>query len=505
MSVALASHRRRSNHVLPWVAFGLCGALLGVTIFHDALFHRATTAAPEPPSGPPPAMSTTVAMPEGAFKAAGIAIELARVVELASEVGVPGRIEANSDRRVDIRPRASGVIREVRASLGQKVKKGDVLAVLDSADIGTERLNLRSRQRELATTRIEQAWRDQVATNVARLIPELRRGIPALEIEKKYADRPLGSNRALLLEAYTNFEIASHEEEKTSGLHKEKIVGEHPYFLAMHTREGARAKFEAALEQVRYDANQQKLVSDQQVAGAEAAVIDAAQRLRILGVTENVDDLLAHASDAARGSKDEDVTAYPIAAPFDGTIIAKAAVPSQRAEMNDVLFGLADLTTVRVVASVYESDFSALQKLEDGTIRFSAAAYPGRTFEAKLLSVGSVVDPATRTVPILAETPNPDGILKLGMFARIVLDRRETEPALTVPVSSVVEIEGRKAVFVPSGTDGRTFTMRPVKLGRESGDRQVVLSGVNAGQPVVSAGAFYLKSALVLQNETGED
>ncbi len=272
---------------------------------------------------------------------------------------MPGRIEANPDRRVEVRPRASGVVREVQAALGQKVKKGDVLVVLDSPDVGTARLNLRSRQRELATARIEAAWKDEVAANVAKLIPELRQGVAAADIEKQYADRPLGSNRALLLQAYAEFEIASHEEEKTGGLHKAKIVGEHPYFLAMHTREGAQAKFEAALEQVRFDANQQKLVADQQVAAAEAAVIDAAQRLRILGVREDIAGLLAHAADATRASMDEDVTAYTIVAPFDGTIITKDAVPSQKAEMNDILFTLADLSNVWVMANVPESDFSA--------------------------------------------------------------------------------------------------------------------------------------------------
>ena len=122
-------------------------------------------------------------------------------------------------------------------------------------------------------------------------------------------------------------------------------------------------------------------------------MIDAAQRLRILGVSEDIDELLAHAGERRPTPADEDVTAYPIVAPFDGTIIAKPAVPSQKAEMNDVLFTLADLSTVWVMANIAESDFAVLPQLQDGTIRLTATAYPGRTFEAKLLSVGAVVDP----------------------------------------------------------------------------------------------------------------
>ena len=354
------------------------------------------------------------------------------------------------------------------------------------------------------TARIEADWKNQVAANVAQLIPELRKGVTAATIEQQYADRPLGSNRALLLQAYAEYEIASHEAEKTSDLGKREIIGEHPFFVAQHAREGAQAKYEAALEQVRFDANQQKLLADQQVRQAEAAVIDAAQRLRILGVSEDVAHLLAHASDAVGDTSGEDVTAYPIVAPFDGIIIGKSAVPSQKAEMNDVLFTLADLSTVWVIANINESDLRVLPDLQ-GSIRLTATAYPGRTFEAKLLSVGAQVDPTTRTVPLLAETPNPDGLLKVGMFVRIVLDGANTERAVTVPTAAVVEIEGQKVVFLPSGKDERTFIVRPVKLGREVGDRQAILAGLTNGEMVVSSGAFFLKSELILQNETEED
>jgi multidrug efflux pump subunit AcrA (membrane-fusion protein) len=105
-------------------------------------------------------------------------------------------------------------------------------------------------------------------------------------------------------------------------------------------------------------------------------------------------------------------------------------------------------------------------------------------------------------------------MLKLGMFVRIVLDSATTEDLLTVPVSAVVEIEGQKGVFLPAeakgkGKDkdreGHAYTFHPLKLGRESGDRRVVLAGLEEGTPVVSSGAFSLKAELILQNEPEED
>jgi cobalt-zinc-cadmium efflux system membrane fusion protein len=536
MSVTVSKPPDRSlkmRAILPWVGLGLVAGLLLANLLYFLVFPgRFMQAAPvEPPAQAaeaPPATATTVSLPEGKFKTARIATEPARVVAMPSEVGVAGRIDANYDRRVEIRPRAAGVIREVHALLGQMVKQGDLLAVLDSPDVGTARLNLRGRQRELATARTEAAWKNEVAENVARIIPELRNSLKAAASEadhsehepaaqhlagtlrekgfdeKRYADRKLGSNRALLLQAYAELEIAVHEERKQTEFYQKKIVGEHPWFLAVHNRESAQAKFEAAREQVEYDAAQEQRIAAQKVQLAEAAVIDAAQRLRILGVSENIDELLAQAGKPTDPAH-EDVVVYRITAAFDGTILTKAAIPSQKAEMNDVLFTLADLSTVWVMANLGESELALLPQLKEGKIRLTAAAYPGRTFEAKLLSVGSVVDPTTRTVPILAETPNPDGILKLGMFVRIVLDSAAVEDALTVPTAAVVEIDGKKGVFIPAGKDGRTFRFEPVKPGRESGERTIILSGISKGETVVSQGAFFLKSELILQNETEED
>jgi RND family efflux transporter MFP subunit len=328
-------------------------------------------------------------------------------------------------------------------------------------------------------------------------------------MEKQYADLKLGTFRATLMSAAVEFDIAAHEEEKTTGLFEKKIVGEHPWFVAKHTREGAESKFRAVLEQTKFDAAYQSRVADQQVKLAESNVIDAAQRLQILGVSEDIAALLAQAGeDAAAIPVDEDVTAYPITAPFDGVVITRSplAVPSQKAELNEVLFALADLATVWVMANVPESELSLLPDLENGhdRIRLGASAYPGRTFDARLLSVGATVDSTTRTVPMLAETDNKHGLLKLGMFVRIALDTEVNSKALTVPAAAVAEIEGKKGVFVPEG-DGRTFAFRAVKLGRAAGDRVEVASGLSQGDTVVSRGAFTLKSELILQNETEEE
>src|SRR5262249_22911160 len=131
-------------------------------------------------------------------------------------------------------------------------------------------------------------------------------------IEKQFADKQLGAHRGTLLQAYAEFDIASHEEQKQAHLRSQNIVGEHPALVARHTREGIQAKLEAAIQQIAFDAAQEKRLADQQASRAEAAVVDAAQRLRILGVPEDIQSLLDHAEEASSIARDEDVTFYKI-------------------------------------------------------------------------------------------------------------------------------------------------------------------------------------------------
>jgi RND family efflux transporter MFP subunit len=527
MSLALDQRqiaRMKLKWLLPWLAAGLCLAGLGAHLVYDFLIGRGrvamaneavaaavSTLEQESHASPAPNPATTVALSEAKLNAARITTAPTRFDDLPTELAVPGRIDFNADRRIEIRPQATGIVRQVHVVQGQEVKKGDLLVTLDSPEIGTARLNLRARQRELVTARIEAEWKSQLAATVALLIPEIRKGTDPSAIEKEFGDKPLGSYRGTLLQAYAEFDIAAHEEEKTALLRKEEVQGEHPAVLAKHTREGLQAKLEGTIEQVKFDSSQEKRLSEQRLRRAESDVIDAAQRLRILGVSENIRELLNHADRANELAMDEDVTIYQIKCPFDGTVVKKDVVRSQRAEPTDILFTVADLKTVWVTANIAESDVAKVPKIKGGSIRLTATTYGSRVFPATLLSVGAMVDPQTRTVPLLAQTDNPEGLLKLGMFVRILLDSPTTERTLTVSHGAVKVIEGKNGVFIPAATaageptDRHSFTFKPIQIGRELGDRVVVKSGLKEGEMVVAGGADILKAELELQNTKEED
>ena len=485
------------------------------TLAHDRIFHASPresmaveadttkSATASPATGFDPL--TTVSLAEGKFQSADIQTGEAREEKVAREVAVAGRVEADPNRRVVIFPKAPGVVRTLPVQPGTKVKAGDVLVILDSVEIATARLMVRERQRTLSTARAEAAWKSAIAANTEAMIDQLGKGASARDLTKEFADKLVGTSRGTLVAAWADLEMATHELEKQSDLNKRKIVGEHPVFIAEHTREGAQARFEAALEQVRFDVAQADRVARQQARNAEEMVIDAAEHLRILGVDEDIANLLAHPESAADLPTDFNLSSYPIVAPLDGTIVSTTATRSSLVAVIDPLFVIADLSRVYTVANIPESDFAMLPSLVGGKIRLTAEAYPDRSFDAKMLYTGAEVDPVTRTVRLVAEADNLDGLLKLGMFARIALDANLTESATVVPPSALVVFDGVPTLFQPAPSQPRTFTRHPVKLGRATPEGQIVTSGIKAGDKIVVAGSFLLKSELILQNETDED
>ena len=122
----------------------------------------------------------------------------------------------------------------------------------------------------------------------------------------------------------------------------------------------------------------------------------------------------------------------------------------------------------------------------------SVAAWPGRVFRGRLDRLGGTLDEATRTATVRVVAPNPDGLLRPGMFARVRLLLPGGATSLAVPEEAVLADEGRSFVFVRANAD--CFVRRPVAPGRAAGGWIEIASGLREGQAVVARGAFLLKS-----------
>lgn len=214
---------------------------------------------------------------------------------------------------------------------------------------------------------------------------------------------------------------------------------------------------------------------------ASALVESARRRLILLDVTSAEIDAIAR-----RGTTQRTVTLH---SPFSGYVIAKVALHGMKATPMDSLFDIADLSTVWVIADVYESELARVSIGQRA--RMSLAYRPGREWHGRVTWIEPIVDPATRTVKVRLEFANPKGELKPEMFASVVLSAPERE-ALTIPEDAVVDGGLTRVVFVDKG-DGR-IEPREVTIGQRGNGRAEVLSGLAEGEQVATRANFLLDS-----------
>ena len=193
------------------------------------------------------------------------------------------------------------------------------------------------------------------------------------------------------------------------------------------------------------------------------------------------------------------VSLTTLRAPIDGVIIRIDAVPGEFVDPEDEVCTVADLSTVWVQARVYEKDLAQVQRGRECIV--TVESYPDATFHGTITYVSDFLDPATRTAQIRCEVPNPDGRLRLEMFATIRIPISLEHTALMVPESAVQWIDDTPVVFVRTAPE--TFVRRVVELGTRGDGWVEIKRGLRAGEQVVSEGAFYLKSIL-LREQIGD-
>ncbi len=181
--------------------------------------------------------------------------------------------------------------------------------------------------------------------------------------------------------------------------------------------------------------------------------------------------------------------------PLDGVVVTTDVTPGQQLAEGDRLYTVMDLRRVWLVAHVYEADVARVGGAVGATFTLDGHPAPFAIAppDGRVVTLGHVVDAATRTVPLVFELANPDGQLRVGNLARVEIQAGPATPALAVPTSAVIDDGGRPIVYVQA--HGEAFTRRAVTLGNRAADWVEVRDGVALGEHVVSTGAYEVKLA----------
>jgi Cu(I)/Ag(I) efflux system membrane fusion protein len=176
-------------------------------------------------------------------------------------------------------------------------------------------------------------------------------------------------------------------------------------------------------------------------------------------------------------------------APANGIVMEKPAVEGMKFAAGDTLYRIADLSTVWVLADVFEQDLAAVR--EGAAANVAVAAYPGEEFAGKIAFVYPTVSRETRTAKIRIELPNPGGRLRTDMYATVgIASPAAAGPVVAVPNGAVLNSGSRQAVLVDRG-EGR-FEPREVKLGAEAAGFTEIRSGLEPGEKVVVGANFLI-------------
>jgi cobalt-zinc-cadmium efflux system membrane fusion protein len=260
------------------------------------------------------------------------------------------------------------------------------------------------------------------------------------------------------------------------------------YAKAVADLEHAEAALRLARELFEVKAVAQKEIRDAEN-DAQKAVSErerCAARLETLGVGRDHLKEIASRADAS--------TTITLTAPRSGVVVERNVAPGQvvaygQSDTPVNLFVIADLSTVWVVADVYEPDVPRLRRGETMTVTLRCC--PGERYEGPVSYIADAVDKDTRTVKVRAVVPNRGRSLKAEMFVNVSL-ATGTLRVLTLPQDAVHRDGSATYVLVATGPQSRE--RRSVRLGADLGDRVEVLEGIGPEDRVVGRGSILLKS-----------
>lgn len=235
---------------------------------------------------------------------------------------------------------------------------------------------------------------------------------------------------------------------------------------------------------------QMKGADEATLAGMKRLAESALERLRNWDVT---DEQIARL--AAGGAPQR---ALSFRAPASGHVIERKATQGMRFMPGEMLYQIADLSSVWVIADVFEQDIGRVRVGQPAVVLL--AAYPGTRFDGRVTYIYPTLQPDTRSAQVRIELANPGGRIKPAMYAQVELPAAGTS-VLAVPNSAVIDSGTRRVVLIDQG-EGR-FEPREVKLGAHGDEFVAVLEGLKEGERVVVAANFLIDAESNLKAALG--
>ena len=377
----------------------------------------------------------------------GLKTEKVAMGEIEDTIATVGKALVAPNGHAIVGAKVDGRATRVLAEPGQSVKAGQVVVVVDSPEVAELRGQLIETQAKLRL-----AEQNLTRTNKSE-------------------------NKAAVIQAKNKLDFAQNSLERKRRLAALGAAAGREVTEAEVEYKNAKAEYEF-LSTIMVTREQQQASSE--VEQSRAVVARLSQSLSALG-----------ASQSGQGGT------VNLTSPIGGTVVDRHVSVGQAVSRGTELMTVMNLSSVVIEAQLPESHATHVIAGQRFVARLPGL--PDRPFEGRVESVGNAVDPEKRTVPVRARLLNAGAILKHEMAVEVRISTGARKDGLLVPASALVEDEGIKVVYVK---EGNRYERRPVTVGTISYQQAEILTGIEAGEEVVTAGAYQLKN---MQKSGGEE
>lgn len=395
-----------------------------------------------------------------------------------------GVIKPNEYEETPVISQVGGVVKTINADLGQFVRRGQTIAVIQSEELAQTQSKYLSMKAELD----EAEKRYERALNLSEISEESRN-----ELDKQTAN--LKASRAKLAETKSNYERSKKLVEIGAISRQQLEIVTTKFKVAEANVREAKNRLDRANKLLKINPARKNEIDQflTKVKSMQADVASLREKLLVLGLSRQRVNSLRFPNQISSN--------LPIPSPITGTITERITNRNEVVSMNSKLAEVTDLSTVWVIGQVYEKDLGKLRVGSGASI--TTDAYPGELFRGNITYIDPNLDENTRTAQVRIEIPNPNQKLKIGQYVNIAYARLggSEKTAPLVPKEAVQTIGNRKIVFEATD-DPKTFVLRPVRLAQEKENAYPIIEGIFVGDKIVTDGSFLLRAEWLKTNST---
>ncbi len=413
----------------------------------------------------------------------GIEFETAQGGTIVDRLVLAGEIVQNPDRVVHVVARAGGIALEIPHTVGDRVEQGEVLAVLESADLAQSKAEYLARAAEaaLAATDLERA--ETIYANTVRLLELVDENPGVDELREAIRGLDIGARRGEIISAYADLRAAEAVYERERTLFEDRVSSEAEFLRAESELKKALARFQAIRDDLAFANRRERDAARRVKLVADVSLQAAERRLHAMGLDEEDVERVASESDAR-------LAMYEIRSPISGRLTERHLVRGESLESGDQAFVISDLSSVWAMLTLYQRD---LERVREGMRVTVSGPRDGYAVDGLIEYISPILDESTRTTSARVVIENAEGIWKPGMFIRAELEVSLGSGRVVVPATALLKRDGEPVIFVET-EEG--IEPRHVRIGRRSQMAVEIVEGLRPGERFVSSGGLALRAEL---------